>query len=55
MALQSSSVTCLTLDDGTVCNEAYEAIPLLVSNRLLGEEVVLGNQAFQLCYCAKIS
>lgn len=53
LALQSSSVTCLTLDDGTVCNEAYEAIPLLVSNRLLGEEVVLGNQAFQLCYCAK--
>lgn len=53
MELQSTAEVCLTLEDGTVCEEAYQAIPLLAVNRLLCSEVVLSGQALRLCYAAK--
>ena len=53
MALQTSAEVCLTLEDGTVCEEAYQAIPLLAVNRLLGKEIVLNGQMLHLCYAAK--
>lgn len=53
MALQTTAAVCLTLEDGTVCEEAYQAIPLLAVNRLLGSEVVLSGQTLHLCYAAK--
>ena len=52
-ALQSSSTVCLTLDNGTVCDEAYQALPLLAINHLLGKEVVLCGQPLQFCYSTK--
>lgn len=52
-ALQSSSQVCLTLDDGTVSEEAYQAIPLLAINRLLDQEIHLRGQAIHLCYSTK--
>ena len=36
MARQTTAEVCLTLEDGTVCEEAYQAIPLLAVNKLLG-------------------
>ena len=53
MALQTTAEICLTLEDGTVCEEAYQAVPLLAVNRLLGNEVVLNGQTLHLCYAAK--
>lgn len=53
MALQTNAEVCLTLEDGTVCEEAYQAIPLLSVNRLLGKEIVLSGQTLHLCYAAK--
>ena len=53
MALQATSEVCLTLEDGTVCEEAYQAVPLLAVNRLLGQEIVLSGRTLHLCYAAK--
>lgn len=53
MVLQTSAEVCLTLEDGTVCEEAYQAIPLLAVNRLLGKEIVLSGKTLHLCYTAK--
>ena len=53
MALQTTAEVCLTLEDGTVCEEAYQAVPLLAVNQLLGKEIVLSGQTLQLCYTAK--
>ena len=44
---------CLTLENGTVCEAAYQAIPLLAINRLLGKEITLSGQTLHLCYAAK--
>ncbi len=52
-ALQATSEVCLTLKDGTVCEEAYQAVPLLAVNRLLGQEIVLSGRTLHLCYAAK--
>lgn len=52
-ALQTTAEVCLTLEDGTVCEEAYQAVPLLAVNRLLGQEIVLSGQTLHLCYAAK--
>lgn len=52
-ALQSSAVICLAFENGTVSEDAYQAIPLLVINHLLGKEVMLHDQPLQLCYAAK--
>lgn len=53
MALQTTAEVCLALEDGTVCEEAYQAIPLLAVNQLLGKEVILNGQTLYLCYAAK--
>lgn len=53
IVLQTTAEVCLTLEDGTVCEEAYQAIPLLVANRLLGREVDLSGLTLHLCYAAK--
>lgn len=50
---QSKADVCLTLEDGTVVEEAYQAIPLLVINRLLGKEIILSGQPLRLCYSGK--
>ena len=52
-ALQATSEVCLTLEDSTVCEEAYQAVPLLAVNRLLGQEIVLSGRTLHLCYAAK--
>lgn len=53
MALQTTAEVCLTLENGTVCEEAYQAVPLLAVNQLLGREIVLSGQTLHLCYAAK--
>lgn len=53
IALRTTADVCLTLEDGTVCEEAYQAVPLLALNRLLGKEIVLNGQTLQLCYASK--
>ena len=50
---RSSSAICLTLDNGTVCEEAYEVLPFLAADRLSGEEIVLRGQTLRLCHSAK--
>lgn len=51
--LQSQETVCLTLTDGTVREEAYQALPLLVINHLLDKEILLNGQKLHLCYAAK--
>lgn len=51
--LQTKAECHLTLEDGTVCGEAYQAIPLLAVNCLLGKEIVLNGQTLRFCYAAK--
>lgn len=53
LALQSSSTVCLTFENGTVDNHAYQAIPLLAMNHLLGKEIILQGKTLQLCYATK--
>ena len=52
-AVRSTDEVCLTLENGTVCEAAYQAIPLLAINRLLGKEITLSGQTLHLCYAAK--
>ena len=52
-AVRSTGEVCLTLENGTVCEAAYQAIPLLAINRLLGKEITLSGQTLHLCYAAK--
>ena len=53
LSLQSSRTVCLTFKNGTVSEEAYQAVPLLTVNRLLGKEITLHGQILRLCYAAK--
>lgn len=43
----------LSGDDGTVSDEAYQAIPLITVNRLLGKELEVNGTVLHLCYAAK--
>lgn len=52
-SLQSSAAVCLTFENGTVSDEAYQAVPLLAINHLLGKEIVLHGQTLRLCYTTK--
>ena len=52
-ALQASSTVCLTFENGTVSEAAYQAVPLLAINHLLGKEIFLHGQTLQLCYVTK--
>lgn len=54
-ALQTKALCRLTLEDGTVCEEAYQAVPLLAVNRLLGREIVLNGQALRFATLRRIS
>ena len=51
--LQSQAEVRLTLKDGTVSEEAYQALPLLAINHLLGKEIPLQSETLRLCYAAK--
>ena len=53
MALQSTDNVALTLEDGTVCDAAYQAIPLLALNHLVGKGITLHGQMLHLCYAGK--
>lgn len=50
---QSKAEICLTFEDGTVTGEAYQAIPLLAINHLLGKDIILNGQPLHLCYSNK--
>ena len=52
-SLQSSAAVCLTFENGTVSDEAYQAVPLLAINHLLGKEIILHGQTLRLCYTTK--
>lgn len=43
----------LSGNDGTVSDEAYQAIPLITVNRLLGKELEINGKVLHLCYAAK--
>lgn len=43
----------LTKDDGTVNDEAYQAIPLLAVNQLLGKNIEVNGATLHLCYASK--
>ena len=51
--LQSSSTVSLTFENETVSEAAYQAVPLLTMNYLLGKKIVLRGQTLQLCYATK--
>lgn len=51
--LKTEAKICLTHEDGTVCEEAYQVLPLLAVNRLQGQEIILNGQTLHLCYAAK--
>lgn len=53
IALQSLDRVGLTREDGSVCDAAYQAIPLLATDRLLGKEIPLSGQTLHLCYASK--
>ena len=44
---------CLTFENGTVSEEAYQAVPLLAINHLLGKEIILRGQTLRICYATK--
>ena len=50
---QSEADVCLTQKDGTVVEEAYQAIPLLVTNCLLGKEFILNGHPLRFCHSGK--
>ncbi len=51
--LRTTEVVRLTREDGTVSEHAYQVLPLLVIDRLLGKEIFLHGQPLRLCYAAK--
>lgn len=53
LPLQNSATACLTFENGTVSEEAYQAVPLWAINHLLGKEMILHGQTLRLCYAAK--
>lgn len=52
-ALSSEQEVLLSGDDGTVGEEAYQAIPLIAVNRLLGKDLEINGTTLHLCYAAK--
>ncbi len=51
-ATQSSEEICLTNEDGTVNDYAYQVIPLIAVNRLLSKEIELNGEILHFCYAA---
>lgn len=52
-SLSSESDVILSGDDGTVSEEAYQAIPLIAVNQLLGKNIEVNGITLHLCYAAK--
>ncbi len=44
---------CLSFEDSTVSSEAYQAIPLIVVNRLVGKDIEIGDTNLHLLYAGK--
>ncbi len=51
--LRSKKDILLSTSDGRVSNEAYQAIPLIVVNRLVGQDIEIGGTQIHLSYAAK--
>ncbi|MDD7428287.1 MAG: DUF3962 domain-containing protein [Oscillospiraceae bacterium] len=52
-ALCSKKDVLLSTSDGCVSNEAYQAIPLIVVNKLVGKNIEIGGTQLHLSYAAK--
>lgn len=53
IALRTDREVCLSNADGRVSDEAYQAIPLLVVNRLVGQNIEIGGTTVHLLYSGK--
>lgn len=51
--LRTEQNVCLSTEDGRVSDEAYQAIPLIVVNKLVGQDVDIGARTLHLLYAAK--
>jgi hypothetical protein len=51
--LRTEQNVCLSTEDGRVSDEAYQAIPLIVMNKLVGQDIELGTRTIHLLYVAK--
>lgn len=51
--LRTDLDVCLATEDGRVSDEAYQAIPLIVVNRLVGQDIEVGTHTIHLLYAAK--
>lgn len=51
--LRTEQRVCLSKEDGCVSDEAYQAIPLIVVNKLVGRNIDIGNNTLHLLYAAK--
>ena len=52
-ALSSKRDVVLSGNDGTVNEEAYQAVPLVAVNQLLGKNIEVNGKTLHLCYAAK--
>lgn len=52
-AMCSEDDVLLSGDDGTVNDDAYQAVPLIVVNKLIGKELEINGVKLHLCYAAK--
>lgn len=52
-ALCSEKEVLLSGDDGTVSEDAYQAVPLIAVNKLLGRDLEINGVKLHLCYAAK--
>lgn len=51
--LRTEHSVCLSTEDGRVSDEAYQAIPLIVVNKLVGQDIDIGTRTIHLLYAAK--
>ena len=51
--LRTEQNVCLSTEDGRVSDEAYQAIPLIVVNKLVGKDIEIGSHTIHLLYAAK--
>jgi len=52
-SLRTEQNVCLSTEDGRVSDEAYQAIPLIVVNKLVGQDIDIGTRTLHLLYAAK--
>lgn len=53
LPLRREEEVLLTNEDGTVTENAYQALPLLAVNTLLGKELLWNGHSLRLCSCGK--